>query len=153
MSARAVLLVALALLAFPTPAGNADGERSATAYYVGSGDLLTASLLGANVGGANFLPNLGERSVVVHAVDDQVGHRVTLTACQDTNLDGLCGDASAGEPGATGCGGVTLSASDPRPFDPALEVTVFVHGAGFLFVGGCPTLQTATSGYLTAVFQ
>lgn len=153
MSARVALPVALVLLAALLPLSSADGERFATAYYVGPGDFASASAQGMNVGGATFMPNPGERSVQIVAVDSHAGHRVTITVCQDTNRDGICGDAAEGEPSITGCGTATLSANDRRAFDPSVEVSVFVHGAGFIFSGGCPALTTVSTGFITAGFR
>lgn len=151
MTARA-LFAALVLSLAVLPATTAEAPRFATAYYLGSGDLATATVLGTNVGGASFMPDPTERAVVITVNDANAGHAVTLTACQDLNSDGLCGDAARGEAGATGCGSVALTAQDELAFSPAHEVVVFVHAAGFAVRGGCGFGSAPSGGYLTAVF-
>lgn len=140
-----VLLLALA------PAIDAAGSRTATATYHGSGDFVTGSFSGVNVGGATFASNAGDVSVLVEIYDDVGGNLLTLNVCQDFNDDGFCGDAAAGEPSVVGCGAASLTAEDG--FEAGFDVTVFVQGAGFLFVeGACPDFAPVTTGTLTATF-
>lgn len=147
---RTTLALATVILLALAPTIEAAGTRTETQAYVASGDFVTGSVAGLNVGGAGFTPRSTDVAVSVEAFDDVSGNAVTLTVCQDFNDDGFCGDAAAGEPNAVGCGFAELGSSEG--FDPRFPVTVFVQSVGPFLDGGCLDFTPVTTGNIMATF-
>jgi hypothetical protein len=95
---------------------------------------------GANIGGFQFPAN-GAQPVSV-SIADASGGAVSFTVCQDTNGNGLCGEA--GEPNVVRCGKSALLGS---AFNPALEISVFVRITNNDCVGNVATSGTITITY------
>lgn len=122
---RKLILAGIASLGLVVAPAHADDAELETKTYDLSAMGFTLS--GAvNVGGTIFaIPGLPVTRVTGA---DATGTPILLQAAQDPDGDGFSG--GAGEASALGCGEVDLTSSEV-PFDPSLEIAVFVSTVGY----------------------
>ncbi|MBI4729440.1 MAG: hypothetical protein HY775_08060 [Acidobacteria bacterium] len=111
---------------------------------------LFGNVAGFNIGGAEFAAADAEYATPKSvSVVDASGTAPSISACQDSNDDMLCGDTETGEPSVEACGAADLSLSAVA-FDPGVDVIVFVRMADPGCVGGLGTAGTITLTYAGA---
>lgn len=126
----------------------AQATHSATANYAASGGTspglsLSTAILGNNIGGVTFPSNTNELPVRVDVADASL-QDVPFTVCQDLN-GALCGEA--GEPSVIVCGTTADLSLSVVPFDPTIDVTVFVR----TFATSCPG-GSGSNGSITLTY-
>lgn len=140
------LCIGLAVLVGPAAFADFDVQKTYTiAATPGVG--VTGSVADISLGGAQFAAGDADYATPLSvSVADATGTAPAITVCQDTIADagGFCGDT--GEPRVDACGTADL-ADSTVPFDPAVDIAVFVTMADAACIGGVGTTGTITLTY------
>lgn len=148
MNGRTTLLAVVLAASSLAPLALA-GEREAPYYafvpYGGAGVQCNTACLPAgpelNLGGYRFPPD--DRTPIAVVVTDDFSESLYVTACQDSDGDGFCGET--GEPEAAACG----TRVDLKGFAASLDTLVYVYSTDAF--GEC--VGQALKGTITLVTQ
>lgn len=150
-----IATLALALFAAALPQAAAD---SASATYVGASPSFLLGISCADCGPEGAKVNLNgvefpaaDYAPILVTVEDASGLPIWVTACQDVDGDGFCGEAAdelnpTAEPSGSGCGSAAL-----QGFSWELATSVFVYAVGSDL--DAPCAGAATTGTITLTYQ